>query len=169
MQTQLQTECNGDQRFVLARRTITCPFMSSLLTLWYSLLFSHSRSFSIDLLVWKATVTLDDILFTPQENQHINLFLMWDVTWTGISPSCWGRWQATNWSPMCSSSRGSHTGATARSLAASSSGSCLHGWYWLWIPLVPPEEVHIHGLVNIVTFNVYRWQVGMLYVVFTPI
>lgn len=46
------------------------------------------------------------------------------------SPSCWGRWRATSWSLRCSSSRGSHTGATSHSLATSSSDSCWHGWYW---------------------------------------
>lgn len=33
--------------------------MPSPLTLWYSLLFSHSRSFSIDLLIYRMTATLD--------------------------------------------------------------------------------------------------------------
>lgn len=126
--------------------------MPSPLTLWYSLLFSHSRSFSMDLLIYGATATLDGNHQLSKKSASA-VVRMWNKRGESFSPSCWGRWPATNWSPMYSNSRGSHRGATAHWLATSSSGSCLHGWYWLWILLVPPEETHVHDKVNAVAWS----------------
>lgn len=143
MQTQLQIKHIKSRAIIvvvfLKRISYSWParvrsFTALAPTLWYSLLFSHSRSFSMDLLIYGARAALDG------KKKKSPAVLQICKQCEFFSPSCWGRWRATNWSPTYSNSRGSHRGATAHWLAMSSSGSCLHGWYWLWILLVPPEE-----------------------------